>query len=54
MMSPELDEIYYKILENKVSDLWHTYSYPSVKPLASWVINLCERLKFMDNWAKNG
>ena len=54
MMSEELDEIYTKMLNNKVPDAWHVYAYPSVKPLSSWVINLGERLKFMQGWVDNG
>lgn len=54
MMSEELDEIYNKMLNNKVPDAWHVYAYPSVKPLSSWVINLGERLKFMQDWVDNG
>ena len=54
MMSDELEELYIKILNNKVSDYWHKYAYPSVKPLISWIKNLCERIEFMKNWVEKG
>ena len=54
MMSEELDEIYTKMMNNKVSDSWHAQAYPSVKPLMSWVSNFCERLKFIQNWVDKG
>lgn len=36
-MSAELDLVYAGIFDNKVPELWHRVSYPSLKPLASWV-----------------
>lgn len=36
-MSAELDLVYAGMFDNKVPELWHKVSYPSLKPLASWV-----------------
>jgi dynein heavy chain len=29
-------------------------AYPSLKPLASWFIDLQKRVTFMDDWLQNG
>lgn len=54
IMSEELDEVYNKIFNNQVSDSWHKFSYPSVKPLSGWINNLLNRLNFMQDWINNG
>lgn len=33
---------------------WAKVAYPSLKPLASWYIDLKERVVFMDDWLQNG
>lgn len=33
---------------------WAKVGYPSLKPLASWYIDLQERVVFMDDWLQNG
>jgi dynein heavy chain len=53
-MSEELDEVYIKILNNNVPDLWHKVSYPSVKPLSGWILNFLARLKFISDWIEHG
>ena len=42
------------IYDNKVPDVWHKVSYPSLKPLGSWVNDFVERLKFMQKWIDTG
>lgn len=54
IMSEELDEVYIKILNNNVPDLWHKVSYPSVKPLSGWIQNFLARLKFISDWIEHG
>lgn len=38
--------------------LWHAIdffqAYPSLKPLASWVSDLVQRISFLQNWISNG
>ncbi|EGR26966.1 hypothetical protein IMG5_204170 [Ichthyophthirius multifiliis] len=54
VMSSDLEEVFNCVYDNKVPDLWHKVSYPSLKPLGSWIIEFCQRLHEMDKWIKNG
>ena len=54
IMSSELDKMYSALLNNEVPDLWTRVAYPSLKPLASWVQDLLQRVTFMTDWLKNG
>lgn len=46
-MSNELDLVFKKMFDNKVLDSWAKVSYPSLKPLGSWVNNFLERIQFL-------
>jgi len=50
----DLEGVYDKIFDNQVPDKWHAVSYPSLKPLGSWIIDYLARIKFLDNWIENG
>jgi dynein heavy chain len=54
VMSEELDDMYNNILINKVPEKWTENAYPSLKPLSSWVENLCERIEFIRHWLIEG
>jgi len=54
VMSATLDDIYNDLLNNKVPAVWKTVSYPSLKPLKSWILDLKQRLLFINNWIVNG
>ena len=54
LMSQDLDEMYYSLLLNQVPRVWEEVAYPSLKPLASWIADLKERLNFMSDWLLNG
>jgi len=53
-MSGELDAIGRALFNNQVPGAWAAKAYPSLKPLASWLIDLEERLKFVQAWMDNG
>merc|ERR1711981_1355341 len=42
------------INNNQVPDMWRKAAYPSLKPLASWVTDLIDRVYFMQKWASKG
>ena len=53
-LSLELEEVCNSLFKNQVPELWHKRAYPSLKPLASWVVDFLERLKFMQTWIDEG
>lgn len=53
-LSLELEEVCNSIFNNIVPEIWAKRAYPSLKPLASWVNEFLDRLKFMQNWIDNG
>jgi len=42
------------LFNNFVPEVWHKSAYPSLKPLASWVLDFLERLVFMQKWIDEG
>mmetsp|Transcript_14881 Transcript_14881/g.35929 ORF Transcript_14881/g.35929 Transcript_14881/m.35929 type:complete len:812 (-) Transcript_14881:260-2695(-) len=54
VMSPELEGVTNSIFDNQVPDMWGSKAYPSLKPLSSWVIDLLERIKFINQWIDKG
>jgi len=54
VMSPELEEVTTAIFDNQVANMWAGKAYPSLKPLSSWVIDLLERVKFINAWIDEG
>jgi len=53
-LSLELEAVCTSLFNNSVPESWHKRAYPSLKPLASWMIDFLERLKFMQSWVDNG
>lgn len=49
-LSLELEQVCDSLFNNMVPDIWHKRAYPSLKPLASWVLNLIDRLNFLQKW----
>jgi dynein heavy chain len=54
VMSEVLDNMYLSLQNGQVPANWAKVAYPSLKPLASWYIDLQERVVFMDDWLQNG
>ena len=40
LMSPELDLMYSALFKNQIPPNWQEVSYPSLKPLSSWIKDL--------------
>lgn len=54
VMSPELEQVGNSLSDNRTPPVWMARSYPSLKPLASYVVDLIERLKFIQDWIDDG
>lgn len=54
VLSLDLELMGNSLYDNRVPAMWEAKAYPSLKPLASWVIDFLARLKFMSDWIDNG
>ena len=52
VMSTELEIMGNSVVNGQVPDKWK--SYPSLKPLGSWVADFLKRLVFYDDWVNKG
>lgn len=53
-MSLDLEKLFNSIFDNKIPEMWAKVSYPSLKPMGSYLNDLIERLHYMQNWIDNG
>ncbi|XP_040887758.1 dynein heavy chain 2, axonemal [Toxotes jaculatrix] len=51
VMSPSLEETFHCIHDARVPPLWEK-AYPSLKPLAAWTRDLCQRVDQFAHWAE--
>uniref|UniRef100_A0A8C9DGR4 Dynein axonemal heavy chain 1 n=1 Tax=Prolemur simus TaxID=1328070 RepID=A0A8C9DGR4_PROSS len=54
VMSLQLELMAASLYNNTVPELWNAKAYPSLKPLSSWVMDLLQRLKFVQAWIQGG
>eukprot|EP00899_Mesostigma_viride_P012092 jgi/Mesvir1/20884/Mv07961-RA.1 len=54
VMSAELEALASSLFDGKIPAMWAAKSYPSRKPLASYVMDLLERVAVFGNWIKSG
>ncbi|XP_074517159.1 dynein axonemal heavy chain 1 [Sebastes fasciatus] len=54
VMSSKLELMANSLFNNAVPDMWKAMAYPSLKPLASWVSDLLQRINFLQRWIYNG
>jgi len=54
VMSSDLEDVANGVFDNKIPELWNKVSYPSLKPMSSYINDFIARLKFMKNWVEYG
>jgi len=54
VMSDVLETMFNSLTINQVPKMWSDLAYPSLKPLASWVQDLIQRMDFIQMWIDEG
>ncbi|XP_014293012.2 dynein axonemal heavy chain 3 [Halyomorpha halys] len=56
VMSKDLEEVFTSMLVGRVPNMWMSVgkSYPSLKPLGSYILDLLQRLKVFQDWIDGG
>jgi dynein heavy chain len=53
IMSSSLEEIFISMSIGRVPAVWEKKSYPTLKPLSSYINDLLERISFLQKWIDN-
>ena len=53
-MSADLEQVGNAMYDGRVPSLWIAKSYPSMKPLGSYITDLIERLHMLNKWIEQG
>jgi dynein heavy chain len=53
-LTPDLEGLAENLLQNRLPKVWASVSYPSCKPLLSWVKDLVARVSFIEQWVVKG
>ena len=53
VMSSELEVLGHTLVVNRLPSMWKTKSFPSLKPLGSYVNDLLARLEFFEQWLQH-
>ena len=53
-LTDELDEMANEIIQEQTPSSWIRASYPSRKPIRSWINDLANRIKFFNEWIEKG
>lgn len=54
VMSADLEQVGNAMYDGRVPALWMAKSYPSMKPLGSYITDLIERLAMLSKWIESG
>jgi dynein heavy chain len=54
VMSSELEAVGTSLFNNQVPEMWADRAYPSLMPLASWIVDLIYRIDFIRSWYEEG
>jgi dynein heavy chain len=50
VMSESLESLSSSLFNNQIPTMWAGKAYPSLKPLAAWLVDLEKRLHFVNFW----